>query len=98
MPGTIFGGLGGLGKGIMSGKNLFTYAQNNNMGKMGNKIGWNTNPHQMNNNKYTFGSTFGPKPLPLPSHKFKAIMNSPKKSKSKKKRLYINKKKVPKWA
>lgn len=29
---------------------------------------------------------------------FKPLLDSPKKSKSKKKRLYINKKKVPRWA
>ena len=86
----------------MTGKNLFTFAQNNNMGKNGNKIGFNTNTQYMNNNnnKFTFGNTFGSKnpSIQPPNFKFKSLMNSPKKSKSKKKRLYINKKKVPRWA
>ena len=35
---------------------------------------------------------------PQPKLNFKPILDSPKKSKTKKKRLYVNKKKVPRWA
>lgn len=36
--------------------------------------------------------------LNLPKLNLKSLLNSPKKTKSKKKRLFINKKKVPRWA
>lgn len=35
---------------------------------------------------------------PPPKFNFKPLLDSPKKSKTKKKRLFINKKKVPRWA
>lgn len=35
---------------------------------------------------------------PQPKLNFKPLLDSPKKSKTKKKRLFINKKKVPRWA
>jgi len=35
---------------------------------------------------------------PAPKLNFKPLLDSPKKSKTKKKRLFINRKKVPRWA
>ena len=48
-------------------------------------------------NKNSKNNTFSGKLNPSKLN-FKSLLNSPKKSKSKKKRLFINKKKVPRWA
>lgn len=48
-------------------------------------------------NKNTQSNMFSSKLNP-PKLNFKSLLNSPKKTKSKKKRLFINKKKVPRWA
>lgn len=52
---------------------------------------------------FTFGSTSSTssnsiQPGQVKTLNFKPILDSPKKSQTKHKRLYINKKKVPKWA
>jgi len=50
-------------------------------------------------NSKTFGK-FSTDSIPHPPAKlnFKPLLDSPKKSKTKRKRLFINKKKVPRWA
>ena len=51
-------------------------------------------------NHFGFKSKFSTDSVqhPPPKLNFKPLLDSPKKSKSKKKRVFINKKKVPRWA